>query len=146
MHRQRVFGGAGADNRRHFRKHSTVWPCQLAPHSAQAITMGSSSLTVMWIDFHDSGHRTCNHSPGTAKAPQPQPPEASEVRLVRRLDRAKDKNRATPFHPSMKRSHHISGRRCSKECENAVLVCLKPGRTCMRKVPPRRTTLQACCR
>lgn len=51
------------------RTHLMVRPFQLCPHSAHDITMGSSSLEVMWIAAQAIGHRNWNHAPREVYAP-----------------------------------------------------------------------------
>ncbi len=57
-------------------QHLTVLPCHYSHHSAMPITMGSSSLTVMWIHCQYSGNGSWNHSPPDENAPHPHDQDA----------------------------------------------------------------------
>ena len=53
--------------------------CHQVPHSAAEITMGTSSLAVMWVACQFGSQANWNQPWWTKKAPQPNVPEASEI-------------------------------------------------------------------
>ena len=80
------------------------FPVHCSPHSAAAITTGSSSLAVMWVSLHLSGHCTWNQPYGIEKPPHPKQPEASDVTCIDATGAGK---KDLPF-PSLKNiPHHL---------------------------------------
>lgn len=86
------------------------------PHFVQAITIGSSSFTLMCTSAQERerqrDHGSENHS-FPKYAPQPQEPDASETTFtsmghLQRADRID-----TPFHDSIKVAHHCRSARKS---------------------------------
>ena len=59
-------------------RHCTLWPDHVRPHTAPAIKIGSSSLTVMGYPAVVSSHGNWNHRIAN-HAPQPHCPDASEA-------------------------------------------------------------------
>lgn len=106
-------------------QHCIVLPRQRPPHRVAAIAMGINSFSVMWTAFQFSGHGYWNHSLEDEKAPQPHPPDASEVTITSGGLRATVDNRLTPFQPS-KNHHSRSGRkplfRRTKWCNSFTVV------------------------
>ena len=88
-----------------------VFPCHCLPHMAHATTTGKSSFTVMCTLLHEGGHWIWNHSPESVNAPQPHPPDASEVIVAAGADLVALLMRAIPFQSSMKRFHHSKSER-----------------------------------
>ena len=58
---------------------STLLPCQLQPHTAAAIKMGTSSFAAIFLWAQSVGHSSWNQGVALSNrtAPQPQLPEAS---------------------------------------------------------------------
>ena len=54
------------------------FPCQVGPHTAAPMTMSAISFTVIWLSEMGPAHFSMNQR-GLANAPQPQPPEGSDV-------------------------------------------------------------------
>lgn len=89
-----------------------VVPPRCEPHIAAAITMRISSFLVMLWDSNCSAHFNWNHSV-PANAPQPQLPEASDVRITDGVVRDTDFIIATPFEALANLCHHSMSERVS---------------------------------
>ena len=89
----------------------TVFPWHSWPHTAQAITIERSSLTVMWTSCHIPCHNPWNHFPSDENAPQPIFPDASDVIVTSGETLPSDAIILTPFQSNKNMTHHSRSER-----------------------------------
>ena len=105
---------------------STTFPRQLCPEITATITIGASSFTVMCVSCILATHGSTNHC-SPQKAPHPQVPDASDVKMTCGFAPGLASIIADPFHSLANDVHHsmsalASQFRCTNWSSRLVVV------------------------